>query len=162
MNIPYGPLTQWSAENWDKIMNTNLRGLFFCLKYEVLQMQKQGGGSIVNTASIGGLKMAPGFGAYGPSKAGVIALTRVAAIENAKCGIRVNAVCPGPTAGTQLMDNTMAADPAEEANLKEHVIPMGKLGTAGDVAHAVVWLSSDFAKHTTGQAFSVDGGMHMT
>lgn len=161
VKIPYGPLTDWSIENWDKVMNTNLRGLFFCLKYELLQMQKQGKGSIVNTASIGGLKMAPGFGAYGPSKAGVIALTRTAAIENAKNGIRVNVVCPGPTTGTELMANTMATNPEEEANLKAHVIPMGKLGTAEDVAHAVVWLSSDFAGHTTGQAFSVDGGMHM-
>ena len=73
-------------------MDTNLRGLFFCLKYELIQMQQQGKGAIVNTASIGGLKMAPGFGAYGPSKAGVIALTRTAAMENAKNGIRVNAV----------------------------------------------------------------------
>ena len=162
VNIPYGPLTEWSTENWDKVMNTNLRGLFFCLKYELMQMQKQGKGSIVNTASIGGLKMAPGFGAYGPSKAGVIALTRTAAIENAKNGIRVNVVCPGPTTGTELMANTMATDPGEEANLKEHVIPMGKLGTAEDVAHAVVWLSSDYAGHTTGQAFSVDGGMHIS
>ena len=161
VKIPYGPLTDWSIENWDKVMNTNLRGLFFCLKYELLQMQKQGKGSIVNTASIGGLKMAPGFGAYGPSKAGVIALTRTAAMENAKNGIRVNVVCPGPTTGTDLMANTMATNPEEEANLKAHVIPMGKLGTAEDVAHAVVWLSSDFAGHTTGQAFSVDGGMHM-
>lgn len=161
VKIPYGPLTEWSIENWDKVMNTNLRGLFFCLKYELVQMQKQGYGSIVNTASIGGLKMAPGFGAYGPSKAGVIALTRTAAIENAKNGIRVNVVCPGPTTGTELMANTMATNPDEEANLKAHVIPMGKLGTAEDVAHAVVWLSSDYAGHTTGQAFSVDGGMHM-
>lgn len=161
VKIPYGPLTEWSIENWDKVMDTNLRGLFFCLKYELLQMQKQGKGSIVNTASIGGLKMAPNFGAYGPSKAGVIALTRTAAMENAKNGIRVNVVCPGPTTGTELMANTMATNPEEEANLKAHVIPMGKLGTAEDVAHAVIWLSSDYAGHTTGQAFSVDGGMHM-
>lgn len=162
VKIPYGPLTEWSIENWDKVMNTNLRGLFFCLKYELLQMQKQGKGSIVNTASIGGLKMAPNFGAYGPSKAGVIALTRTAAVENAKNGIRVNVVCPGPTTGTELMANTMATNPDEEANLKEHVIPMGKLGTAEDVARAVVWLCSDYAGHTTGQALSVDGGMHIS
>ena len=162
VKIPYGPLTEWSTENWDKVMNTNLRGLFFCLKYELMQMQKQGKGSIVNTASIGGLKMAPGFGAYGPSKAGVIALTRTAAIENAKSGIRVNVVCPGPPTGTELMANTMSANPDEEANLKEHVIPMGKLGTAEDVARAVVWLCSDYAGHTTGQALSVDGGMHIS
>ena len=162
VNIPYGPLTEWSNENWDKVMNTNLRGLFFCLKYELIQMQKQGKGAIVNTASIGGLKMAPNFGAYGPSKAGIIALTRTAAIENAKNGIRVNVVCPGPTLGTQLMANTLSTNPMEETLLKEQVIPMGKLGTAEDVAHAAVWLCSDYAGHTTGQAFSIDGGMHIT
>lgn len=162
VKIPYGPLTEWSIENWDKVMNTNLRGLFFCLKYELQQMQKQGKGSIVNTASIGGLKMAPNFGAYGPSKAGVIALTRTAAVENAKNSIRVNVVCPGPTTGTELMANTLATNPEEENLLKEHVIPMGKLGTAEDVARAVVWLCSDYAGHTTGQALSVDGGMHIS
>lgn len=162
VKIPYGPLTEWSIENWDKVMNTNLRGLFFCLKYELKQMQKQGKGSIVNTASIGGLKMAPNFGAYGPSKAGVIALTRTAAVENAKNGIRVNVVCPGPTTGTELMANTLATNPEEENLLKEHVIPMGKLGTVEDVARAVVWLCSDYAGHTTGQALSVDGGMHIS
>jgi NAD(P)-dependent dehydrogenase (short-subunit alcohol dehydrogenase family) len=140
----------------------NLKGVFFCLKHELIQMQKQGGGAIVNNASIGGLKMAPNFGAYGPSKAGVVALTKLAAMENAKAGIRVNVVCPGPTLGTDLMANTLSTDPGEEAALKEHVIPMGKLGQAQDVARAVVWLCSDMAGHTTGQTLSVDGGMHMT
>jgi NAD(P)-dependent dehydrogenase (short-subunit alcohol dehydrogenase family) len=144
---------------WDKVIDTNMKGTFFCLKHELIQMQKQQKGSIVNTASIGGLKMAPNFGAYGPSKAGVIALTQLAAIENAKNGIRVNVVCPGPTTGTDLMSNTLATNPEEENLLKEHVIPMGELGTAEDVARAVVWLSSDQASHTTGQSFSVDGGM---
>lgn len=161
VRIPYGPLTELSEEIWDKVMNVNLKGVFFCLKYELRQMQKQGSGSIVNNASIGGLKMAPNFGAYGPSKAGVIAITRTAAMENARAGIRVNAVCPGPTTGTELMKNTMATDPGEADALREHVIPMGKLGTAEDVARAVVWLCSDLSGHTTGQALSVDGGMHM-
>ena len=159
--IPYGPLTELSEEIWDKVMDVNLKGTFFCLKHELIQLRKQGGGAIVNTASIGGLKMAPGFGAYGPSKAGVIALTQLAAMENAKAGIRVNVVCPGPTSGTDLMANTLSNNPEEEKMLKEHVIPMGKLGTAEDVARAVVWLCSDMAAHTTGQSFSVDGGMHI-
>lgn len=161
VRIPYGPLTDLTEEIWDKVMNVNLKGLFFCLKHEILQMKKQGGGAIVNNASIGGLKMAPMFGAYGPSKAGAIALTKLAALENAKAGIRVNVVCPGPTTGTDLMNNTLSADPNEEENLKAHVIPMGKLGTTMDVARAVVWLCSDFSGHITGQALSVDGGMHI-
>lgn len=162
VRIPYGPLTELSEEIWDKVMNVNLKGTFFCLKHEIIQMRKQGKGAIVNNASIGGLKMAPNFGAYGPSKAGVIALTKLAAIENAKAGIRVNVVCPGPTLGTDLMANTLSSDPGEEAALKEHVIPMGKLGTAQDVARAAVWLCSDLSGHTTGQTLSVDGGMHAT
>ena len=182
VRIPYGPLTELSEEIWDKVMNVNLKGTFFCLKHEIIQMRKQGKGAIVNNASIGGLKMAPNFGAYGPSKAGVIALTKLAAIENAKAGIRVNVVCPGPTPtalntkagirvnvvcpgptlGTDLMANTLSSDPGEEQALKEHVIPMGKLGTAQDVAQAAVWLCSDMSGHTTGQALSVDGGMHAT
>lgn len=162
VRIPYGPLTELSEEIWDKVINVNLKGTFFCLKHELIQMRKQGKGAIVNNASIGGLKMAPNFGAYGPSKAGVIALTKLAAIENAKAGIRVNVVCPGPTLGTDLMANTLATDPGEEQALKEHVIPMGKLGTALDVARAAVWLCSDLSGHTTGQTLSVDGGMHAT
>lgn len=162
VRIPYGPLTELSEEIWDKVMNVNLKGTFFCLKHEIIQMRKQGKGAIVNNASIGGLKMAPNFGAYGPSKAGVIALTKLAAIENAKAGIRVNVVCPGPTLGTDLMANTLSTDPGEEQALKEHVIPMGKLGTAQDVARAAVWLCSDLSGHTTGQTLSVDGGMHAT
>ena len=161
VRIAYGPLTELTEAVWDKVMNVNLKGLFFCLKHEIIQMRKQGKGAIVNTASIGGLKMAPNFGAYGPSKAGAIALTKLAAIENAKAGIRVNVVCPGPTTGTDLMANTLATDPNEENLLKEHVIPMGKLGTTMDVAHAAVWLCSDFSGHITGQALSVDGGMHI-
>lgn len=124
-------------------------------------MRKQGGGAIVNTASIGGLKMAPNFGAYGPSKAGVVALTQLAALENAKAGIRVNVVCPGPTLETDLMANTLATDPNEEKALREHVIPMGKLGHAIDVARAAVWLCSELSGHITGQSLSVDGGMHI-
>lgn len=162
VRIPYGPLTELTEELWDKVMNVNLKGVFFCLKHELIQMCKQGKGAIVNNASIGGLKMAPNFGAYGPSKAGVVALTKLAAVEYAKTGIRVNVVCPGPTLGTDLMANTMSTNPAEETVLKEHVIPMGKLGQAEDVARAVVWLCSDLSGHTTGQALSVDGGMAAT
>ena len=162
VRILYGPLTELSEETWDKVMNVNLKGTFLCVKHEMIQMLKQGKGAIVNNASIGGLKMAPNFGAYGPSKAGVVALTKLAAIEGAKAGVRVNVVCPGPTLGTDLMANTMATNPMEETILKEHVIPMGKLGQAEDVARAVIWLCSDLSGHTTGQALSVDGGMHAT
>lgn len=160
VRFKFAPLTELSADDWDRIMNVNLKGVFLCMKYELNQMIKQGhGGAIVNTASVGGIHMAPGFGAYGPSKAGVIAVSRTAAVENAKAGIRVNVVCPGPTLGTDLMSNTLAINPNEETFLKEHIIPMGKLGRPGDIANAVVWLMSDLSGHTTGQIISVDGGM---
>ena len=161
VRIPYCPLTETSADDWQKIVDVNLTGTFYCLKHELIQMQKQGFGSIVNTSSTGGDRFAPGFHAYGPTKAGVVALTEMAANENAKLGIRVNCVSPGPTFGTQMMNNTLAADADAETSLRDRVIPMGKFGQMIDVAEAVIWLSSDLASHTTGQTLFVDGGMHV-
>ena len=161
VHIPFVPLTDVTEEDWDKVIDTNLKGVFHCLKYELLQMKKQGGGAIVNTASIGGLKMAPMFGAYGPSKAGVIAITQTAAVENAKAGIRVNVICPGPTEGTNLMADSVAAGSQDTAFLVEHVIPMGKLGTTQDVADSAVYLCSNLSGHVTGMALPVCGGMQM-
>ena len=161
VHIPFVPRTEVTEGDWDKVIDTNLKGVFHCLKYELLQMQKQGGGAIVNTASIGGLKMAPMFGAYGPSKAGVIAITQTAAVENAKAGIRVNVICPGPTDGTNLMADSVAAGSQDTDFLVSHVIPMGKLGTTQDVADSVVYLCSNMSGHVTGMALPVCGGMQM-
>ena len=158
---PYSELTKTTAADWDKIISVNLTGTFFCLKHELIQMQKQGYGAIVNTGSTGGDRAAPGFNAYCPSKAGVTRLTELAANENAKHGIRVNAVCPGPTYGTQMMNNTLSADGSMEQTLQDRVIPMGKFGQMADVVEAVIWLSSDLAGHTTGHSLFVDGGMHV-
>ncbi len=161
VHFPFASLTEVTENDWLKVISTNLTGMFHCLKYELIQMQKQGGGAIVNTASIGGLKMAPGFGAYGPSKAGVIAITQTAAVENARLGIRVNVICPGPTDGTNLMSDSVATGSQDTAFLMEHVIPMGKLGTTADVADSVVYLCSNLAGHVTGMALPVCGGMQM-
>ena len=161
VRIPYVPLTETGADDWQKIIDINLTGTFYCLKHQLIRMQKQGFGSIVNIGSTGGDRFAPGFHAYGPSKAGVVALTEMAANENAGKGIRVNCVCPGPTYGTQMMNNTLAADSSAEEALKVRVIPMGKFGTMDDVVQAVLWLSSDLASHTTGHSLFVDGGMHV-
>lgn len=160
-HIPFAPLTEVTEADWLKVISTNLTGVFHCLKYELLQMQKQGGGAIVNTSSIGGLKMAPAFGAYGPSKAGVIAITQTAAVENARNGIRVNVICPGPTDGTNLMADSVSTGNQDTAFLMEHVIPMGKLGTTQDVADSVVFLCSGMSGHITGMAMPVCGGMQM-
>ena len=161
VRMPYESLTEISEKTWDLVVDVDMKGVFLCLKYELLQMQKQGFGTIVNTASIGGYKMAPGFAAYGPAKAAVIALTEMAALENAAFGIRVNAICPGPTMGTELTKNSLSTNPHEEAMLKEHVIPMKKLAMTQEVVNAVLWLSSDQASHTTGQKIFIDGGMHI-
>lgn len=161
VRMPYESLTEISEETWDKVVDVDMKGVFLCMKYELLQMQKQGFGAIVNTASIGGYKMAPGFAAYGPAKAGVLALTEMAALENAQYGIRVNAICPGPTGGTQLTKNSFDSDPGQENALVEHVIPMKKLATTDEVVNAVLYLSSDLATHTTGQKIFIDGGMHI-
>ncbi len=161
VHIPFAPLTEVTEADWLKVIATNLTGMFHCLKYELIVMNRQGGGAIVNTASIGGLKMAPGFGAYGPSKAGVIAITQTAAVENAKNGVRVNVICPGPTDGTNLMADSRSSGAQDTDFLVEHVIPMGKLGTTSDIADAVTFLCSDMAGHITGCALPVCGGMQM-
>lgn len=160
VRIGFYPLTELPTEIWDKTMAVNARGCFLCMKYEIPEMLKTGGGAIVNTASVGGIRMAPGFGAYGPSKAAIIAVTRTAALEHARDGIRVNAVCPGPTLGTELMKNSMSTGTGAAGGPDgELPIPMGKLGDVSDITEAVLWLMSEKSGHITGHALSVDGGM---
>ncbi len=161
VHIPFAPLVEVTEEDWLKVISTNLTGVFHCLKYQLRQMNRQGSGAIVNTSSIGGLKMAPGFGAYGPSKAGVIAITQTAAVENAKNGIRVNAICPGPTLGTGLMDASLASGAQDPAFMEAHVIPQGKMGTTDEIVDGVLFLFSSLSSHITGMALPVCGGMQM-
>jgi NAD(P)-dependent dehydrogenase (short-subunit alcohol dehydrogenase family) len=161
VRIPYASLTETDIADWQKIVDINLTGTFLLLKHELAQMQKQGFGSIVNTGSTGGYRFPPGFHAYAPTKIGVVALTELASNENAGNGIRVNAVCPGPTYGTQLMNNSIASgDDVEEFTTKV-LVPTGRFNTMEDVAEAAMWLSSDLARQTTGQSLFVDGGMHV-
>ncbi|MGM9614124.1 MAG: SDR family NAD(P)-dependent oxidoreductase [Oscillospiraceae bacterium] len=160
VRIPFYGLTELPVEIWDNTMSVNARGAFLCMKHEIPAMLKNGGGAIVNTASVGGLRMAPGFGAYGPSKAAVIAVTRTAALEFARQGIRANVVCPGPTLGTELMKNSMeSGSSASAGDDNGPPIPMGKMGQTADIANAVLWLCSEKSRHVTGHAMSVDGGM---
>jgi NAD(P)-dependent dehydrogenase (short-subunit alcohol dehydrogenase family) len=161
VRIPYATLTETKLSDWQKVVDINLTGTFNLLKYELIQMQKQGSGSIVNTGSTGGYRFAPRFHAYAPTKAGVVALTELASNENAKSGIRINAVCPGPTYGTQLMNNSISTDDHLEELMTGVIIPTGKFNTMQDVVEAVLWLSSDLARQTTGQSLFVDGGMHV-
>ena len=146
----------YTEENWDRVININLKGVWLCMKYEIPQMLKQGGGAIVNTSSVGGLVGAgPGFSAYVASKHSVVGLTKAAALEYATAGIRVNTVCPGPT-NTPMMQRTTTADPNGEA--ERGSTPMGRVGTPEEVAEAVVWLCSDEASFVTGLIMAVDGG----
>lgn len=160
VRIPFYDLADLPLEIWEKTMAVNARGCFLCMKHEIPAMLKNGGGAIVNTASVGGLRMAPGFGAYGPSKAAIVAVSRTAALEYARQGIRVNVVCPGPTLGTELMKNSMESGSSASAGDDDGPpIPMGKMGQVEDVVNAVVWLCSERSGHVTGHAMSVDGGM---
>lgn len=145
-----------TEEIWDKTIGVNLKGVWLCMKYEIQQMLKQGKGSIVNTASIAGLVGFQGLPAYTSSKHGVIGLTKTAAIEYAKLGIRVNAVCPG-VIKTPMVDRfTGKQKEAEKAF--ENMEPIGRMGRPEEVAEAAIWLCSDAASFVTGDAMAVDGG----
>jgi NAD(P)-dependent dehydrogenase (short-subunit alcohol dehydrogenase family) len=145
-----------TEENWDTIINLNLKGVWLCMKYEILQMLKQGGGTIVNNASVAGMVGLRGGPAYSASKGGVIQLTRTAALEYAKKGIRVNAVSPGYVL-TPMTEGHLKMNPEFEAQIKKYQ-PLGRLGTAEEVAEAVVWLCSDAASFIIGHPLVIDGG----
>ena len=146
-----------SEDSWDFVIGINLKGVWLCMKHEITQMLKQGGGAIVNTASIAGLVGQPGGLSYPPSKAGVIALTKTAALEYAQLSIRVNAVCPG-VIRTPLNEAQLETDPdLEKRHIAQH--PMGRLGNPEEIAEAVIWLCSDAASFVTGHPMVVDGGL---
>lgn len=150
------PMADCTEENWDRTININLKGVWLCMKYEIPQMLKQGSGAIVNTASVGGLVGIAGRPSYGASKGGVIQLTRVAALDYATQGIRVNAVCPG-VIRTPMVERMIANSPkAEEVYATSQ--PIGRMGRPEEVAEAVVWLCSDAASLVTGLIMPVDGG----
>ena len=150
------PLQDETEAEWDLVMSINLRGVWLCLKHEIPQMLKQGGGAIVNTASVAGLVGLRGSGSYVAAKHGVMGLTRTAALELAQNNIRVNAVCPG-LIRTPLVGRGIARMPGREEMLLA-AEPVGRYGEPSEVAEAVVWLCSDAASFVTGHAMAVDGG----
>jgi len=150
------PTADCRESDWDRVIKTNLKGVWLCMKYEILQMLHQGSGAIVNISSVAGLIGVQNLPAYAASKHGVIGLTKSAALEYAKVGIRINAVCPGFVEGSML-ERMTGGDPEVKSRFIARY-PMGRLGTPEEVAEAVVWLCSDTASFVTGHALTVDGG----
>ena len=152
----FAPIARQSEEDWDRTIAINLKGVWLCLKYEIRQLLKQGGGgAIVNMASVLGLIGSAGAAAYGASKHGVLGLTKTAALENAKSGIRVNAVCPG-FVETPMADRTLRVPSVRKYVVSSH--PVGRLGRPVEIAEAVLWMCSDRASFMTGQSLVLDGG----
>lgn len=151
------PVHKTTEEDYDHMMNINMKGVWLCMKYEVVQMLEQGGGSIVNTSSVAGLVGFAGTPIYVASKHAVVGLTKSAALDYATKGIRVNAVCPG-VIQTPMIQKVIDARP-EMADFYRKMHPVGRLGMAEEIAEAVVWLCSDAASFVTGSAMAVDGGL---
>ena len=137
-------------------MNTNLKGVWLCLKYEIPVMRKQGSGAIVNTASAGAMLGLPMQVAYCSAKGAVVQLTKTAALENCRTNVRINAVLPGPTR-TPLQRSYAGNDP-KAAELRRMLVPIERIAEPEEIAQAVVWLCSDDASFVTGHAMIVDGG----
>ena len=151
------PTADSTREDWDRVIGINLRGVWSCMKHELRQMERQGGGAIVNNASVGALTGNPGIGSYIASKHGVVGLTRTAALEYVKRGIRVNAVNPG-LIDTQIARDVVCGDEEAYRQLEKDV-PIGRAGRPEEIASAVLWLCSPGASYLVGQALTVDGGM---
>lgn len=152
-----GGTVECSEESFDRIIAINLKGVWLCMKYEIPQMLKQGGGSIVNTASVAGLVGgAAGSPSYTASKHGVVGLTRTAALEYAVRNIRVNCVCPG-VIRTPMVERAIDRGVISEQDFIAHE-PVGRMGRPEEIAQGVVWLLSDAASFVTGHPMAIDGG----
>jgi NAD(P)-dependent dehydrogenase (short-subunit alcohol dehydrogenase family) len=151
-----GPLASLSLDDFRRVIDVNLTSVFLCMKHELPVMQRQASGAIVNLASGAGLIAVPFLAPYCASKHGVLGLTKTAAAENAKTGVRVNAICPGST-DTPMLRGAMAQSPDLEKLILASS-PAGRLGRAEEVAEAAVWLCSDRASFVSGESMLVDGG----
>ncbi|HEY9201542.1 MAG TPA: SDR family oxidoreductase [Gammaproteobacteria bacterium] len=152
----HAPTAECSEDNWDRTIAINLKGVWLCMKYEIQQMLRQGSGAIVNLASVAGVIGFQGLPAYCASKGGVIQLTRTAALEYAKQGIRVNAVCPG-VIRTPMVENMLKDAPDLEPVLLQNE-PVGRMGTPEEMADAILWLCSEQSSFVTGHPLLADGG----
>jgi NAD(P)-dependent dehydrogenase (short-subunit alcohol dehydrogenase family) len=151
------PTVDSTREDWDRVIGINLRGVWNCLKHELRQMERQGSGAIVNNASVGALTGNPGIGSYIASKHGVVGLTRTAALESIKHGVRVNAINPG-LIDTQIARDVVKGNEEAYRDIAKHV-PIARAGRPEEIASAVLWLCSPGASYVVGHALTVDGGM---
>ena len=156
INSPVAETADASGDEFERVHGVNLRGVWNCMKYELLQMREQGSGAIVNCSSLGGLVGIAGRGVYHASKHGVIGLTKSAALEYAARGIRINAVCPGIIETPMVADMLEREPEAMQELMKEQ--PIGRLGQSDEIAAAVLWLCSPGASFVIGHALAVDGG----
>lgn len=156
IEIEQGRLAEGSEAQFDAIMGVNVKGVWLCMKYQLPLMLAAGGGAIVNTASVAGLGAAPKMSIYSASKHAVIGLTKSAAIEYAKKGIRVNAVCPA-VIDTDMFRRAYESGP-RKAEFAAAMHPVGRIGKVEEIASAVLYLCSDGAAFTTGHSLAVDGG----
>jgi NAD(P)-dependent dehydrogenase (short-subunit alcohol dehydrogenase family) len=155
------PITEYDEAMFDRVIAINLKGVFLGMKHVLPVMLKQGGGAVVNTASIAGLVGGPGMAAYVASKHAVLGLTRTASADVARLGVRVNAICPGPV-DTRMMRSLEQQrnpdDPDAVIDANRAAIPIGRYATAEEVANLVIYLCSDLAGSITGAHMVIDGG----
>jgi len=150
------PLAEGTLEEWQRVLDVNLGGVWRCMRAEIPVMLETGAGSIVNCASVAGLVGFPGIAPYVASKHGIVGITKTAALDYATAGIRVNAVCPG-IIHTQMIERFTHGDPQAETALVASE-PVGRMGEPAEIGAAVAWLCSDAASFVTGVALPVDGG----
>lgn len=150
------PVAEGDEEQFDRIMDANVKGVWLCMKYQLRQMLKQGGGAIVNVSSVSGLVGAPNRAIYAASKHAVVGLTRSAAAEYARDGIRINVLCPAAVK-TPMLARLVERDPSGEKKLKS-AHPMGRFAETAEVANAALWLASEQASYVNGHELVVDGG----
>ena len=156
INIGVVPIADVEDAQWERIVAINLTGVFLCMKHEIPAMKRSGGGSIVNTASVGGVIGTAGVTAYCATKHGVVGLTKSAALDHIKDGIRINAVCPGGTYTAMLAE--WFKDPEVERTAKA-ATPIGRMADPAEIARAVLFLTSEESSFMVGHALVVDGGL---
>lgn len=159
INCDAAPMTETEDEEFDNVLNINLRGVWNCMKAELRHMIAQGSGAIVNCSSIGGMRGSKGRAAYSASKFGVIGLTRAAALDYAHRGIRINAVCPGIIGNTPMAARVTKNYDPDIIKAFVAAEPIGRLGEPEEIAAAVLWLCSPAASFVLGHSMVVDGGI---